>query len=315
MAAESNVQVLSFCFLLFNCVFLVVGLSVGGCGSWILFDGENLLKSLPSDALKTVAGGLLAIGGAVLLVAVIGCVGVRRGNRLLLLTYLGLLLVLLLGQLFVAVLLLISRNKIERGLDEVVDDTIHQYGLTAGSSRDRLMDNIQSSGRCCGRTGPSDWLRNKYIQNLSQSSLDVFPCSCFNSTQPVFDSSRCSAANNTLLLYMQGCETLLHDWLNQNILTIIGMDFGLILIQVLQLVFSVCLYQGFHKRAARKTLRDDSDHAPLDETLSDSDSVDHAPHGQLANDDDLSPDGHSATDERLPENGPQHFLSDHQQQG
>lgn len=82
---------------------------------------------------------------------------------------------------------------------------------------------------------------------------------------------------------------------------------------MLQLVFSVCLYQGFYKRAARKTLGDDSDHAPLDETLSDSDSVD--PHGQLVNDDDLSPDGHSATDERLPENGPQHFLSNHQQQG
>lgn len=114
--------------------------------------------------------------------------------------------------------------------------------------------------------GPSDWEANPYIQNLSQSSLDVLPCSCFNSAQTVLNSSWCLGATNTTLLHtqvlqhtlphtltvfeaagfsyaslfssllplFQGCETLLHEWLHQNILTIISMDFGLILIQVKQ---------------------------------------------------------------------------------
>lgn len=86
-------------------------------------------------------------------------------------------------------------------------------------------------------------------------------------------------------------------------------------LQALQIVFSACLYRGFARKAARKTLVHDSDHAPLDESLSDSDSVDHAPHAQLVNDDDLSPDSHSIAEERPLEDGPQQSLSDRQQVG
>lgn len=33
-------------------------------------------------------------------------------------------------------------------------------------------------------------------------------------------------------MLFQGCEMQLHNWLQENILTIVGMDFGLMLIQV-----------------------------------------------------------------------------------
>lgn len=122
---------------------------------------------------------------------------------------------------------------------------------------DELIDGWQ--GQCCGLTGPSDWQLNPYIQNLSQSGLDFLPCSCFNSAQTTLNLSWCSGAKNTTLPHTkvqqhtstipeaagfrlllvpfihccrQGCKTLLHEWLHQNVLTIISMDFGLIFIQV-----------------------------------------------------------------------------------
>lgn len=60
---------------------------------------------------------------------------------------------------------------------------------------------------------------------------------------------------------------------------------------------------------------EDSDHAPLEESLSDSDTIDHAPNAQLANDDDddLNRDGHSTAQERHPEDGPQQSLTHNQQ--
>lgn len=67
--------------------------------------------------------------------------------------------------------------------------------------------------------------------------------------------------------------------------------------QLVQLVFSVCLYRGFAK--PRKALVDDSDHAPLDENLSDSNSVDHTPHGELDYDEDLRPDDQSTAEDGL----------------
>ncbi|XP_041799028.1 CD82 antigen [Chelmon rostratus] len=280
MKVEVTIQLLRFCSHVFNSIFLVLGLSVAGCGVWILFSSESFLTILPSDpgreALRTVGVGLLAIGGVVVLVSVIGCLAADGGKRFLLLVYLGFLVVLVLGQLFVTLLLLINRDQIEQSLDQTVDHIIRDYGAT---SEDGLMDGLQNSGQCCGRTGPADWLNNRYIQSLNLTNPDVLPCSCFRQYRPVFNSSWCSELLDVTVpqygrgnsSYDQGCKKKLSDWLQENTLTIIGMDVGLMLIQVLQFIVSVYLYRAFGRKAALKRSGPvaDSDHAHLDHTPED----------------------------------------------
>lgn len=83
----------------------------------------------------------------------------------------------------------------------------------------------------------------------------------------------------------------------------------------MQFVFSVCLCTRFAKRKAKKTLVDDFDGAPLDDTLSDRVSVDHAPtEAPMMNDDELAPERHSTAD-HTPEDHPQHSLFDREQHG
>ncbi|KAM7382764.1 hypothetical protein PAMP_002481 [Pampus punctatissimus] len=209
--------------------------------------------------LKTVGVGLLVIGGVVAVVSVVGCLGAHNENQFLLLMYLSFLIILVLGQLFVTFLLVINKRKIEDSLDEDVDQIIIQYG----DSRDyqhRLMDNVQRNGKCCGRTGPRDWLQNSFIQSLNLTNPDVLPCSCFNSSHPTFNSSWCSEllsfteplfgrGNSS---YDQGCKKKFMDWLKDNALTIIGMDVSLMLSQVVQFVLAVYLYQAFGQKAALK---------------------------------------------------------------
>nr|XP_046255887.1 tetraspanin-19 isoform X2 [Scatophagus argus] len=229
-----------------------------------------------ADELRTVGAGLLLIGGVVLLVSVIGCAGAHRENRFLLLVYLSFLVVLVLGQLFVTMLLLINRDKIERSLDQTVDQIILQYGERA---QDRLVDELQEHGLCCGRMGPADWLKNSYIQSLNLTMPHVLPCSCFNSSRRSFNSSWCSEQLNVTdphygrgnSSYEQGCKKQLSDWLQENALTIISMDVGLVLIQVLQFVVMVYLYRAFGRKAALKRTGSlaDSDHAHLDHTHQD----------------------------------------------
>ncbi|XP_045898255.1 CD82 antigen, partial [Micropterus dolomieu] len=189
MKLEVKIELLKFCSALLNSIFLALGLSVAGCGVWILFDRGSFLTAISSDELRTVGAGLLLIGGVVVVVSVVGCVGAGRENRFLLLMYLGFLIVLILGQLFVTLLLLISKHTIERSLDASVDRIILQYG---GRGQDRLMDNVQHYGKCCGRTGAADWLKNSYIQTLNLTNPHVLPCSCFSSYRPSLDSSWCS---------------------------------------------------------------------------------------------------------------------------
>ncbi|CAF90095.1 unnamed protein product [Tetraodon nigroviridis] len=109
MKTEVSIQLLKFCFQVFNCILLVsgtwdtgedpgsdvdlrlspvplqvLGVSVLSCSLWILFSPGNLLNVLPSDEVGVVGLGLLLIGGSVLLVSLVGCIG-AHGEKVLLL--------------------------------------------------------------------------------------------------------------------------------------------------------------------------------------------------------------------------------------
>ncbi|XP_075996208.1 CD82 antigen [Genypterus blacodes] len=257
MKVDVKIELLKFCFAVLNSIFVALGLSVAGCAVWILFDQDNFLSVLPSDELRTVGAGLLVSGGLVLAISIVGCVGAQRENRFLLLTNVAFLIVLVLGQLFLTLLLLINRRQIGESLDLAVDDIIKTFGQ--GGSRDRLMDNLQHYGRCCGRMGPADWLKNSFIQSLNLTRPEVLPCSCFTFYRPSLNSSWCSDVSVIAVSlgqgngsYTQGCGEKLSDWLQENAVTIVGMDLSLILIQVLQLVLAGFLYRTIGQRSALK---------------------------------------------------------------
>ncbi|XP_028986093.1 CD82 antigen isoform X3 [Betta splendens] len=255
MKLELEIQLLKFCCAVFNSLFLVLGLCVVGCAVWILFDQGSFLHLLSSAELRTAALVLLLIGAVVTVVSVAGCVGADREQRFLLLTYLGFLLILALGQAFVTLVLLLNKNKIKQSLDEAVDQAVHGFG---GRHRaDVLMDNMQHYGRCCGRMGPADWLRNSYIQSLNLTRPDVLPCSCFGTVGPGFSSAWCSELLNFTEplfgsgngLFDQGCEQKLSRWLQDSGATVLALDAGLIVIQAIQFVVTVLLYRAFGTKA------------------------------------------------------------------
>ncbi|XP_042369824.1 leukocyte antigen CD37-like, partial [Plectropomus leopardus] len=160
--------------------------------------------------------------------------------------FLGFIIIVFLGQLFITLLLLISREKIGQTLDQSTDQIIRQYGDGSGDNRlmdsdsqDRLMDKIQTYDECCGRTGPADWLKNSYIRTLNLTEPDVLPCSCFRSFKRSGNSPWCSELQNfTAPLYgrangtfEEGCKTKINDWLQKNTLFIVSMDVSGLLIE------------------------------------------------------------------------------------
>ncbi|XP_068999867.1 CD82 antigen [Embiotoca jacksoni] len=274
MTLEVKIKLLKFCFAVFNTIFLVLGVSVAGCAVWILFDDGSFMNVILSEELHVVAAGLLVIGGVVVAISVVGCFGAKSEKRFLLLIYLAFLIILLLSQLFITLLLLINGDKIGRGLNTAADQVILQYG-NSSDRQDRLMDNVQHYGDCCGKTCPRDWLNNSYIQSLNLQSPDVLPCSCFKSYRRSVNSSWCSEMLNLTEpqhgrgngTFTEGCGQKLSDWLQENTVTIVAMDVSLMLVQVLQFIITVHLYQAFGKTAflKRTNLLVGTDHAPDDD--------------------------------------------------
>ncbi|KAK1895346.1 putative tetraspanin-19 [Dissostichus eleginoides] len=138
------------------------------------------------------------------------------------------------------------------GSEREIRVLLMMFGADRGE--DRLMDRIQHSEKCCGRMGPADWLKNSYIITLNLTNPDVLPCSCFDFHRQG-NSSWCSNLSQL---------TPPHSWGNgsyeqENALTIIGMDLGLMLIQMMQMALTVQLYQAFGRRAGLKRV------SPLEE--------------------------------------------------
>lgn len=253
MKLNAKLELLKFCSTLLNFIFMVLGLAVGGCGLWILFD-SSFISVVSTDDLRLVAVAILSVGGVVVVVSVLGMVGVQREIRVLLLPVGASLLLLVLAQLFVLILLALNRSQISDAMIDSVDKLIQLYPAQHGP----LLDNLQHYGRCCGRTKPSDWLSNGFVQNLSQSEAQVLPCSCFSSSH--HESGSFCSENRTLVpdtvlfangSYSTGCEVVLTPWLQENLVTIMGMDLGLIFIQVLQLALVGTLFRSFGAKSSK----------------------------------------------------------------
>ncbi|XP_061737815.1 CD82 antigen-like isoform X1 [Nerophis ophidion] len=255
MKSEVKVELVKFIFLVMNFFILAVGTSVAACGVWILFDSTSFIGVVSSSVgLQMVGAGLLLIGGLAMASSMMGCLGARWEKRPLLLAYVCILLLLLLGQLLLLLLLLLYKHSIEEHADTLVNDIIHQYD--GAGYQDRLLDDLQRHGACCGLTSPSDWLQNSFIQTLNASATHVLPCSCFSSHQSTspFPSPWCTRVdvlrdfglgNHT---HTQGCRGKLGDWLQENTVTVVAMDVTLMLTQVLQLALAASLYLAFGQK-------------------------------------------------------------------
>ncbi|XP_047453685.1 uncharacterized protein LOC125015775 isoform X1 [Mugil cephalus] len=262
MKLDVKIEFLKFFSAVTNTIFLVLGLSVFGCGVWIEFGHGTFMNIFSSAELQTVAVGLLVIGGVVVTISIVGCVGASVENRFMLLVYCSFLFMLILGQLFIMLLLFFNRDSIEDSLNDAVDKIIIDYGGSNFSKSEvDLVDSLQRNRECCGRNGPHDWLKNKHLEtlNLTHGEPEVLPCSCFNSSKvstylwcsevPNITEPEIGLENGT---FDQGCQHELSIWLEENSVTIVGMVVSLILLQMVQFAFAASLYRLFGTKASLK---------------------------------------------------------------
>ncbi|KAJ8393397.1 hypothetical protein AAFF_G00061190 [Aldrovandia affinis] len=256
MKAEDRIQILKFFLMVFNGVFVIIGLAVFGCGIWILFDKSSFVMTISGGQMELVAGCLFVIGLVVVGVTGLGYVGAAKEVQFLIMLYMGLLIVIFLGQLFVTFILLLQKDQIKQALIDEVDEIILTYGTaSANSSAEmwRLLDTVQHYSECCGRFNYTQWDNNVFIQTLLDKE-SVYPCSCFNSSCPFLSSDASQRFGRGSAVHQQGCEGRISDWLRQNGLTILGMNAGLVLIQVIQFVLSLYLVRSIKKKVKQKRL-------------------------------------------------------------
>ncbi|XP_054383430.1 tetraspanin-19 isoform X6 [Pongo abelii] len=133
-------------------------------------------------------------------------------------------------QVVLSAFIVTKKEEVQQLWHDEIDFVISEYG-----SKDKpeditkwtILNALQKTLQCCGQHNYTDWIKNKNKENSEQ-----VPCSCTKSTLRKWF---CNEPLNAT--YLEGCENKISAWYNVNVLTLIGINFGLLTSEV-----SFCSY-------------------------------------------------------------------------
>ncbi|XP_038636781.1 tetraspanin-8-like isoform X2 [Scyliorhinus canicula] len=207
-------------------VFWLCGSIILGVSIWLRVSenggkvsGVNIKDFLPAINL------LIAVGSIVMVLGFLGCCGAMKESKcMLILFFIGLLLILVL-QITAGILGALNTPQIAT----VVNDAYKEYIPlnTQPDSVKKEIGEMQQEIKCCGLlNGYSDWGNS-------------IPTSC-NCTDGDQDHPCVKIAGRSV--WAQSCIDVMIDILKANCIIIIGIAFGLAVIEIFGLAFSMTLY-------------------------------------------------------------------------
>ncbi|XP_008682520.1 tetraspanin-8 [Ursus maritimus] len=224
---------LKYSMFIFNFLFWLCGILILGAAIWVRVskDGQEILNSGDSVTSSYVSVNILiAVASVIMILGFLGCCGAVRESRcMLLLFFIGLLLILLL-QVAAGVLGATFKSESERVLNETLYENIK---LLSGADKEaeafqKALIKFQEEFKCCGLVnGAADW-GNNFQENYKS-------CECSSS------SDACVTYEGKQV-YEQPCISFIKEAVAKHFLIVIGVAFGLVVIEILGLVFSMVLY-------------------------------------------------------------------------
>ncbi|XP_051775464.1 tetraspanin-19-like isoform X2 [Erpetoichthys calabaricus] len=227
MNVHQQISILKYFLMIFNGIFLILGIVILGCGLWILFDTNSFLTTLTSttngtlSALGIIGYTFLGIGFFTVLVCFFGCLGTYKE---------------------VKCLLIMIANLLDTEINKIIINSGNVSATDSDEVEWKLFDLVQKSSECCGNNNFTDWKRNKYIESSSLNDTVVLPCSCIKSSKSD-DMLFCKISPDSDNYYKKGCGAKIEEWFSTNILSILGIEIGLAAIEIFQFTFALVLYK------------------------------------------------------------------------
>lgn len=222
---------------IFNVIFLLAGCAVLGVGIWTLAGRQSAAFALLSSGnLSLAAGALVLAGSLALAVALLGCCGVRKENRCLILVYTFLLLVVFLLEALVGVLAYVYQNHVKDELRASLNTTFLQ-GYEVDPARTAAIDTVQTDYRCCGAVRWEDWDASAWHAGPPTLEPHRVPDSCCRSPAPF-----CGRSHHPSNIYYTGCIYRITDEVQAHLVILGAVGLGICVLQIFGMVLSCCLY-------------------------------------------------------------------------
>ncbi|NXA20829.1 TSN8 protein, partial [Ibidorhyncha struthersii] len=228
---------MKYSMFIFNFLFWVCGSIILGVSIWIRVSKDA--QQVCSHTRTFVFAGvdlLIAVGSIIMVLGFLGCCGAIKESRcMLLLFFIGLLLILIL-QVTGGILGAVYRSQIETSLNKTLLENVNSLRNTTEEAKvfQGKFQKFERMNQCCGLlNGPSDWGKNF---NIPIGGNKACECELENPS-----SDLCTFFEGRYV-YKTPCKEVIVKYLKDHLLIIMGIAFGLAVIEILGLGFSMSLY-------------------------------------------------------------------------
>ncbi|NXI02735.1 TSN8 protein, partial [Pachycephala philippinensis] len=215
----------------------VCGCIILGVSIWIRVSGSRQVNACSHTSTIMFAGAnlLIAVGAIIMVLGFLGCCGAVKENRcMLMLFFIGLLLIVIL-QVTGGVLGAVYRSQVELALNLTLSVNVDALQSTTGAYKDyqETVQEFERENQCCGLlNGYKDW-----GENFNKPSSKICQCE----VEKPSSSDLCINYQGRYI-YKKPCGEVIMKIFKDHLVIIMGIAFGLAVIEILGLVFSMTLY-------------------------------------------------------------------------
>lgn len=230
---ESNLC-LKITFLAVQLVFVACGLALIGLGIYLEIVDMIVVQAIQNSAFLAGPYLLIAVGAAILVVAVLGIVGgicSKKCNRVFLVLYIVIVFFIFVAEIAGGIIAFVFRAQVESVVVDGLSLTIRDFYNTTGTTASAVVtavDSLQQQFMCCG-IGDNGTLSIDPFWDQIQGGV---PASCcVNRLNPCVLSSR----------FNQTCNSAVTAFVENNLLIVAVVGIVLILAEVLVFLLAICL--------------------------------------------------------------------------
>lgn len=271
MAATCGANFAKIILIIFNIFFLIAGLCLIGVGGWLLGDKsistpfETAGDIFGKSFLRNAAILLIFVGILIVVFTAIGLFAAITENTIALSIYIGLLILVCIGEIAGGVVAIVFKEQMIKNLYSGMSSTLEglhnqtegKYYKTQNSQCTSLnnaspWDFFQFNGECCGLEGPDDY-KNIFKYNfdlnttcgLTGVTTNSVPWSCcYKKDLKTIPDPKITDVDCTKKVHSNGCYEKLVFNVQRFAPVLIGIGLGFGFLQLFGIIFAVCVCQN-----------------------------------------------------------------------
>lgn len=235
-----------------NFLFFLTGCAILGLGAYMQAN-INTFGDFMIDYDVNSAVMLMGLGGVILCLAFLGCMGACTESACLMYTYATTIAIVLTVEIGAGVALLIFKSSVSDILEQGLVDGLDSYGIEtnvtdAYAATTKSWDELQQNMKCCGVTEFTDWGANP-IKNAT----GAVPDSCCKEVTKGCGFGALKTENDTPdAIYTDGCLNKIFDVIQANITWVAIAAACVVAVQVVIICVSCCLGNTMKKAQYEK---------------------------------------------------------------